>query len=247
MRLPHKRLILKLRSYGIGGQVISWITALLSGRKQRVVVGGSSSEWKDVTSGVPQGSVIGPLLFIIYINDLPDNIVSTLYMFADDTKCFREIAGPNDQGILQSDLDQLQKWSKKWLLQFHPEKCKIMTISKLKTHTQRGYTMQNEGNIIRLERAEMEKDLGIMVDEQLTFETHINEKINKASRVMGLIRRSFVHLNRGNFKRLYVALVRPHLEFGNIIWSPIRKKDIISLENVQRRATRMIPGLKNLS
>ncbi len=105
--------------------------------------------------------------------------------------------------------------------------------------------MQNEGKTVRLEQADMEMDLGAMVEEQLTFETHINEKINKASRVMGLIRRSFVYLNQENFERVYIALVRPHLKFGNNIWSPIRKKDI-SLENVQRRATRMIPGLKNL-
>lgn len=246
--VPHNRLMMKLKAYGMGDQLVYWIKALLNRRKQKVVVRGSSSEWKDVVSGVPQGSVIGPLLFVIYINDLPDNIESSVYMFADDTKCFKEIGSSGDQGSLQRDLDRLQSWSVDWLLEFHPAKCKVMTVTRQRNQqVEREYFMQKEDQPVSLERVDSEKDLGIIVDQHLTFEQHINDKINKANRTMGLIRRSFVDLNKENFIRLYKALVRPQLEFGNVIWSPSRKKDITSLENVQRRSTRMVNGLRHLS
>ncbi len=197
---------------------------------------------------MPQGSVIGPLLFVIYINDLPDNTESSVYMFADDTKCFKEIGSLEDQGSLQRDLERLENWSEDWLLEFHSEKCKVMTVTKQRNQqVEREYFMQKEDQPVRLERVHREKDLGIIVDQHLTFEQHINEKVNKANRMVGLIRRSFVDLNKENIIRLYTALVRPQLEFGNEIWCPSRKKDITSLENVQRRATRMVDGLGHLS
>lgn len=247
--VPYRRLMLKLESYGLGKNVLQWLEALLVGRKQKVVVRGSSSEWHDVTSGVPQGSVVGPLMFILYINDLPDNIKSSLVMFADDTKCYREITSSKDTDykILQEDINKLQSWSQDWLLQFHPEKCKTMTVSKKKERELRTYSMITNQGTVTLDQVEKEKDLGIIIDNNLTFEDHMNGKINKANSVMGIIRRSFVHMDKEIFLRLYKALVRPHLEFGAIIWNPTRKKDITSIENVQRRSTRMIPGLKGLN
>ena len=119
--VPHKRLISKLHAYNIDEKIINWIKYYLSERKQCVEINGQKSEWQEVTSGIPQGSVLGPLLFLIYINDLPDGITSTIYMYADDTKLYREIKSSDDHQILQNDLSKLCTWSKKWLLKFHPK------------------------------------------------------------------------------------------------------------------------------
>ena len=118
----------KIESLGINGGVLRWVEEFLSDRTQQVCVNGINSNWMDVTSGIPQGSVLGPILFVLYINDLPTNIMSDVFMFADDTEMYRTIRGPNDQRILQADLDNLSTWSTKWLLKFHPDKCKIMHI-----------------------------------------------------------------------------------------------------------------------
>ena len=130
--VPHRRLISKLGSYGIKGEIIEWVQDFLIGRQQRVGVMGQFSRWSAVHSGIPQGSVLGPLLFVIYINDLPVNIKSHLFMFADDTKVFRQIKNENDHKQLQEDLTEMEDWSNKWLLRFHPEKCKVMNVSRKK-------------------------------------------------------------------------------------------------------------------
>ena len=131
-KVPHNRLLEKIKSYGIVGPTLNWIKDFLKNRTQKVMVNGSGSEWENVTSGIPQGSVLGPILFVIYINDLPDTVESDSYLFADDTKIFRIIKGEDDKEILQDDLAKLEEWSDKWLLKFHPEKCKHMKISKSK-------------------------------------------------------------------------------------------------------------------
>ncbi len=127
-KVPHRRLLKKIEGYGIHVSALNWIRDFLTNRLQQVTVCGEVSSWKKVTSGIPQGSVLGPLLFVIYINDLPDVVSSQPYIFADDTKIFRIINGEIDEKILQDDLKQLEKWSSDWLLLFHPEKCKHMKI-----------------------------------------------------------------------------------------------------------------------
>ena len=128
--VPHNRLISKLYAYNLDARIIKWIKYYLSERKQFVEINGKKSEWQNVTSGIPQGSVLGPLLFLIYINDLPDGIMSTIYMYADNTKLYREIKSHEDHQILQNDLTKLCIWSKKWLLKFHPKKCSCLSIGK---------------------------------------------------------------------------------------------------------------------
>ena len=249
--VPYRRLISKLASYGIQGEVLGWIKAFLCDRRQRVAVRGAFSDWLAVLSGIPQGSVLGPLLFVLYINDLPDNIRSEVFMFADDTKVFREIRDDTDRATLQADLDELQTWSTKWLLKFHPDKCKTMTVTRKKEPEARSYVMKKKVDGAEVEhvltKVDSEKDLGIKVDAKLSFEQHINDKVNKANQMMGLVRRSFIYLDKENFRWLYKAIVRPHVEYINTVWSPIRKKDINTIENVQRRATKMIPGLRDMS
>jgi len=131
-KVPHRRLIKKMKHYGIGEKTLNWVQDFLSNRKQKVSVNGMDSTTHNVTSGIPQGSVLGPILFVIYINDMPDCVAATAYLFADDTKLYKEIKSPEDSNSLQRDLDSLQEWSNTWLLKFHPNKCKVMTVSNKK-------------------------------------------------------------------------------------------------------------------
>ena len=123
-KVPHRRLLLKVEKYGITGQILGWICSFLHSRAQCVMMNKTASEIKNVTSGIPQGSVLGPILFVLYINDLPDIISegTWIFLFADDTKIFREIRSDEDKVILQRDIDKMVEWSENWLLKFHPDK-----------------------------------------------------------------------------------------------------------------------------
>ncbi len=242
--VPHKRLLHKLRGYNITGKAHRWIQEFLLGRKQRVIVNGSPSRDEDVTSGVPQGSVLGPTLFLIFINDLPDVVDAAVRIFADDTKIFQAINERTDQLKLQENLQSLEEWAHTWRMRFHPEKCKVMHIGKEIEQFQ--YTMTANGNSVPLEYTDTEKDLGVIIDNSLSFEQHCETAINKANRILGVIRRSFKYIDKEVLLSLYKSLVRPHLEYGNTIWNPTLKKVIRSVEAVQRRATKMVPELANL-
>ena len=245
-KVPHRRLIKKMKHYGIGEKTLNWVQDFLSNRKQKVSVNGMDSTTHNVTSGIPQGSVLGPILFVIYINDMPDCVAATAYLFADDTKLYKEIKSPEDSNSLQRDLDSLQEWSNTWLLKFHPNKCKVMTVSNKKNINRAYHLYDSTGKEVDLEKSEGEKDIGVFVDDQLTFSRHIQQQANKANSIMGLIRRTYSYLDEQSFKYLFQALVRPHLEYAEAVWSPSKVGDIDVLENVQRRATKQIPSLKNL-
>ena len=240
-KVPHRRLIEKIKSYGIGNHITNWIQSFLDGRRQRVCVNGNYSNWAPVTSGIPQGSVLGPLLFVLYINDLPTDIDSDIFLFADDTKIFRKIENQDDSDNLQEDLTKLQEWSNKWLLKFHPDKCKVVDIS-IRDRVHYSYFLDG----IELEHSDVEKDLGVYIDKKLKFDSHISNKINKANNILGAIRRSFSYLDNTIMLRLYTSLIRPHLDYANPVWNPRYKKDISNIENVQKRATKMIPALREL-
>ena len=164
-------------------------------------------------------------------------------MFADDTKIFREITCKEDAVELQSDIDSLDKWSKKWLLSFNLTKCHVLTIGKVFNIqcTQR-YKLSNQ----ELEHVFEEKDLGVIIDADLKFEEHISSKVNKANALVGLIRRTFSFLDATLFKKLYVSFVRPHLEYAQVVWSPYLKKYKNMLENVQIRATKLVDGMASI-
>ena len=174
--VPHQRLSVKMKSYGIKGKLLSWIEAFLSGREQRVRVNGELSDSKPVISGIPQGSVLGPLLFVLYINDLPDTVRSNILLFADDTKIFRRVSTIEDAEALQNDIDALNRWSEMWLLKFNTDKCHVLTLGKFDniTHTHR-YKLYGD----ELEHVFEEKDLGVVIDMELTFEEHMAMKIKK--------------------------------------------------------------------
>ena len=128
-KVPHKRLIHKLKYYGITGSIATWIETFLTGRTQQVVVNGATSSSTIVTSGVPQGTVLGPLRFLLYINDLPDNLSTSVRLFADDCLLYTPIRTQNGSSLLQNDLLKLQKWQDTWLMKFNPDKCYTMTLA----------------------------------------------------------------------------------------------------------------------
>ena len=242
--VPHQRLLTKLKAYGVHGSVHAWINSFLNQRKQRVVVNGAYSQWNDVRSGIPQGSVLGPTLFIIYINDLPETVESMVHSFADDTKNYRKIATENDCVELQKDLDILQEWSHKWFLSFNAKKCKVMRLGG--QHPEFIYKMTNNTGVTDLEFIEMEKDLSIHVDKKLRLRDHADIAVAKANKILGLIPRSYEYLDVVSLKSLYTSLVRPHLEYGHTVWPLNYKTDLTLVENVQHRETRLVPALKDL-
>ena len=252
-KVPHERLLAKLSAYGIGGDVLTWIRSFLLNRKQRVRVREATSEWKEVTSGIPQGSVLGPILFVMYINDMPESLVnnSMVNMFADDSKLYKRTDIANGASDLQKDLDKLYEWSSKWLLKFHPEKCKVLSLGNRPSEdipTLYLYTQHPNGTLekVTLQETTSEKDIGVYIDNKLSFRDQINTKTTKANTIMGIIRRNFDYLDKNIFMQLYRSLVRPHLEVSNSAWPPILKQDIETIEDVQKRATRQIPGFKVL-
>lgn len=245
-KVSHEKLLHKLNIYNFGDKYRSWIGSFLHDRKQRVIVNGEKSDWKNVTSGIPQGSVLGPICFVLYINDLPTSFSnnSEVFLFADDTKIFRQIMCKDDCELLQTDIYDMKKWSDTWMLKFHPDKCKVMRIGRSKVDQ---YDYKMDSSYKPMSKSTEEKDIGVVIDNKLTFQKHINEKVNKANSIVGIIRRTFEYLDNKMFCTLFKALVRPHIEYANPVWSPHLKKNIEMIENVQRRATKQVPGLSDLS
>ena len=243
-----------MSKYGIKDHALRWVESFLQNRTQKVVVCGEKSEQFFVTSGVPQGSVLGPILFLIFINDLPLGIISPVSLFADDSKIFSRIISEknsikekmngnyfNGNEILQNDLNNIREWARRWKMEFNVDKCKIMHIGR--TNPQNNYHMDGA----ELIKTDKEKDLGVLVESNLEFEQHIKGIVGRANRMLGLIKIGFACLDQEVFMNLYPVLVRPLLEYCVQIWSPYKRKHINLIERVQRRATKLVPALKDLS
>ncbi|CAM5109435.1 unnamed protein product [Eretmochelys imbricata] len=237
----HGELLVKLDKMGINMKIERWIRNWLKARLQRVLLNSELSGWREVTSGVPQGSVLGSILFNLFITDLGTKSETVLIKFVDDTKLGGIANLERDRDIIQEDLDDLVNWSNSNRMKFNSEKCKVMHLGinnknfsyKLGTH--------------QLEVTEEEKDLGVLVDHRMTMSRQCDMAMKKANAVLGCIRRGISSRDKEVLVPLYKALVRPHLEYCVQFWSPMFKKDEFKLEQVQRRATRMIRGMENLS
>ena len=237
--VPHQRLLCKLESHGISGKLLDWIAAFLVGRQQRVMIQGSKSAWAPVTSGVPQGSVLGPTLFTIFVNDIPTQVDSSVQLFADDTKLYRRVS--DGKNSLQADIDALVNWSEEWLLPFNASKCKVMHVGS--QNPEQSYHLKN----VPVEVVEEEKDLGIIVDSHMKFKHQASAAVSKASQMLAVVRRSFANIDQFTLPLLFKTIVRPHLEYGNSIWGPFNKGDQKLVERVQRRATKMVDSVRRLS
>jgi len=233
-KVPHKRLVKKLRAHGITGEICRWIENWLRDRRQRVMVGGECSQWVKVRSGVPQGSVLGPILFIIFINDIDDGIMSKLNKFADDCKLGKSISNADDVEVLRQDLGRLSKWASEWQMEFNVDKCSVLHMGR--TNALNTYEISSK----QLKVSQTERDLGVLVDSNMKFIEQCNSAVNSANAVLGMIKRTITCKNKNVITCLYKSLVRPKLEYCVQTWRPYLKKDIEKLEKIQRRATKMI-------
>ena len=237
--VPHDLLVLKLQTFGINGKLLNWFKDYLSNRYQRVVIDGAHSDWLTVDSGVPQGSILGPLQFILYNNDLPDVLTeqTKIGIFADDTKIYRCIKSIRDCLTLQHEINKITAWGKKWGLRFNLTKCNIITITSGLPKFMFPYKMAD----VVLKRVNEIVDLGVKVCSTLKWNKHIESIVKKAyQRIWLIIRTVGFDAPIKTKKILYITLVRSILEFGSTIWNPTSKGLMELIESIQRKATSLI-------
>ena len=237
-KVPHHRLALKLQHYGVRGKTLESIRSFLADRTQQVVVEGETSRPANVSSGVPQGTVLGPLLFLVYINDLPLRVNSTSRLFADDCMLYRTINSEADTKTLQEDLDNLQGWERDWMMSFNPDKCEVIRITNKRRIINSQYTIHGQ----QLQETNQAKYLGVTIDNKLTWGPHINAMTKKAKNTTAFLGRNIASCPR-NIKELsYKSLVRPQVEYASTVLDNSNKTHQAAVEGVQRRAARFIMG-----
>ena len=238
-KVPHARLLHKLDFYGVRGNTNKWISSFLGDRKQQVLLENCHSSSAEVLSGVPQGTVPRPLLFLAYINDLPEVTKSSNpRIFTDDTLLFRPITNQHDSDLLQQDLTALEEWEKMWQMDFNASKCSVIHIlpSKRKHVIDSSYTLHGQ----TLETVEESKYLGVTISDNLTWTRHTENVTGKGNKTLGFLRRNFKDCTTQVKAATYTTMVRPTLEYATTVWDPYLQKDIKAVEQVQRRAARYV-------
>ena len=216
---------------------MKWINAFLCYRQQRVVVNGVKSDWHPLYLVSQRGTVLGPLLFSLHINDITADIESEIRLFADDCVCYREIKDKEDTLKLQRDIDRLGNWARKWGMRFQPVKCNMMQLTrKTLNKIQASYTL--EGTV--LENVDNIKYLGVTITNDLRWNTHISNICTKANRTLGFLRRTLFSCPQNVKEAAYKGMVRPILEYGSSVWDPHPEKLQEELEKVQNRAARFV-------
>jgi len=234
-KVPHVRLCHKLSYLGINGTLLEWIKSFLTDRTQQVIVNGEKSSRSKVSSGVPQGTVLAPLLFLCFINDIVKNISSSIKLYADDVLIYRRINSDEDCKLLQRDLIILENWAHKWNMCFSPSKCEFLRITNNKDIINFQYHIQNS----QIKEVQQAKYLGVTLNNKLTWSDHIQVITKKANSTYGFIRRNFNNCPTKIKSSLYLSLVRPILEYASTVWSPYYANDTHLIEAVQRRAARL--------
>ena len=249
-KVSHRLLLVKLQGYGIDGKLLRWLGNYLENRKQRVVVGNAMSQWLEVISGTTQGTVLGFLLFLLFINDLPKECSpedqSLVMLLADDTKSYQEIQKDaslhmDNQTALQNRINRIAQWAEDWKMEINPKKSKVMHVGK--DNPCLTYTMN--GSMI--DTVSVEKDIGFWISDDLCTSTHVSKARSKALAEIARIRRNFTYIDKRAFCVLYNQRIRPHLDYGMTACPPGSSAESKLLEAVQSKATAMVWGLKRLN
>ena len=242
----HDGTIFKLKAYGVEGKLLSLLKNYLENREQRVVLNGERSEWRKRMSEIPQGSVLGPLLFLIYINDLHNGINSLCKIFADDTYLFSKVFDIHKSASnLNDDLEKISYLAYQWKMQFNPDPNKQANevIFSRKTSSNNLSHPPIKFNNNDISKCPHQKHVGIVLDSKLNFNAHLDKKIKKWKRIIGLIRRLSINLPRNALLTIYKSFVRPHLDYGDILYDKPNNENFQNkLEKVQYRACLAITG-----
>lgn len=242
-RVWHEGIILKLKQYGISSQIINWVKNYLWNRKQKVVLDGFTSSLGPTNSGVPQGSVLGPFLFLLYINDIASDLSNNVRLFADDTSLYVIV----DQDIMEAadsltkDLDKLDKWSKKWMVDFNPKKTINLNFTR-KNISHPTIKFGNNGPDITIQNNHVH--LGLNFQSDANWKLHIQGIYEKACSRLNMLRMLKHTLCRDALIKIYLSFIRPVLEYGDVIWDNCNDRESDLLEDVQITAARIITGLR---
>ena len=236
----HQGLLYKLNELGVKGKLLKWFEDYLSDRKQRVIIRGESSSWGDIMAGVPQGSVLGPLLFLVYINDLEKNVNCNLKMFADDTCIYVTTDNPSlSSAHLNENLANVKRWADQWLVNFNPGKTKSMVITNRNVHHPPLYFDNNQIEVVK-----KHKHLGIVFNDKLNWSSHISSIVSGVSRMLDVLYKLAKDTDRESLETIYKTFIRSKLEYACIIWDDCTEQDANLLENCQLKAARIVTGAK---
>ena len=243
-RVWHEGLIYKLKRNGIDSNFLNILVSFLSFRKQRVVLNGSFSSWSEINAGVPQGSILGPLLFLIYINDLPEGLISNAKLFADDTCIFSKVYDPvTSARVLNDDLEKISEWAYQWKMSFNPDPNKpaqeVIFSHKISQINHPILTLNDS----QVEKTSCQKHLGMLLDSKLNFYEHVQNILTKVNRSIGMIRKLNSFLPRSSLLTIYKSFVRPQIDYGDVIYDQafnlsFQKK----IESIQYNASLAILG-----
>ena len=234
--VPQERLLLKADYFVIRIKTNIWLRSFLTGRSQRVLINGSASSWSPVVPGVPQGTVLGPILFLMFINDLPTNTTSGIKLFVDDCVLYRPINSVSDHFALQRDLDQLEKWAYIWQMKIAPTKCFVMSVTLKNSPSQFSYSLCNA----QLDGASHQKYLGVYITCTWSLQLQCDEAKKKAMRVLRILQRNLSSCDWSVEASAYLSLVRPIVEYATVAWSPHTNKGIDCIDSFQCRAARFV-------
>ena len=233
-----------MKRAGINGLLLDWLTDYLSNRKQRVVIPGGFSGWEYINAGVPQGSILGPLLFLLYINDVVQDIQSCVRLFADDTSLYIIVENPNDAAmLLNSDLETIYKWAETWLVKINPSKSESLLVSQKSNRNRHPPLIMNN---VYINEVTHHKHLGIFLSNDGTWHEHINYITSKAWQRIYIIRKLKFLLDRESLNRAYISFIRPILEYANIVWDNCTQYEIDLIEKIQIEAARVVTGATRL-
>lgn len=237
-KVDHFLLLQKIAYNGIRGDLLRWFKSYVNNRTQKVVINGHSSGAITVTSGVPQGSILGPLLFVMFINDIGNSFKHCQYLlYADDLKIFRCVKDVTDCHLIQEDLDRFFEHCTVNKLHLSLAKCKSITFTKNRNIIHSSYHINNS----ILNKVSIIKDLGILYDSKLHFDEHIDYITNKAYKLYGFVMRLSTAFKKATtLIYLLNCLIRPQLEYGSVIWNPYYIKYALQIESVQRKFIRAV-------